>query len=62
MAIALSPQLSLFDGFWVEGAIADNEISRIYLGVHWKFDATDGKEVGDAVARKVVEAFKPPMY
>jgi hypothetical protein len=38
-------------------AIADNEISRIYLGVHWKFDATGGKEVGDKVARKVCLAF-----
>jgi hypothetical protein len=39
------------------GAIADNENSRINLGVHWKFDATDGKEVGEKVVREVIAAF-----
>ncbi len=29
MAISLSPQLSLFDGFWVEGAIAQREIPNL---------------------------------
>jgi hypothetical protein len=43
--------------FSLQKAIADNEISRIYLGVHWKFDATGGKEVGDKVATKIIEAF-----
>jgi hypothetical protein len=38
-------------------AIADNEISRIYLGVHWLFDATGGRLVGEAIAKKVVTAF-----
>jgi hypothetical protein len=38
-------------------AIADNEISRIYLGVHWLFDATGGRVVGEAIAKKVVAAF-----
>lgn len=43
--------------FSLQKAIADNGDSRIYLGVHWKFDATGGKEVGDKVARKVCAAF-----
>jgi hypothetical protein len=43
--------------FSLQKAIADNGISRIYLGVHWNFDATGGKEVGDKVARKVYSAF-----
>jgi hypothetical protein len=38
-------------------AIADNEISRIYLGVRWKFDATGGREVGEKVANKTIAAF-----
>jgi hypothetical protein len=38
-------------------AIADNEISRIYLGVHWLFDATGGRVVGEAIAKKVVAAY-----
>jgi hypothetical protein len=43
----------------VEGdrAIDDNEISRIYLGVHWDFDATGGRTVGEKVREKVVASF-----
>jgi hypothetical protein len=52
---AVRPRLE--ECFSLQKAISDNEISRIYLGVHWKFDATGGKEVGDKVAIKVIEAF-----
>jgi hypothetical protein len=31
-------------------AKVENAISRIYLGVHWRFDATEGIDVGDRVA------------
>jgi membrane-associated phospholipid phosphatase len=44
--------------FSLRQAIMDNEISRIYLGVHWIFDATGGRTVGEAIARKVVIAFR----
>jgi hypothetical protein len=37
--------------------IKDNENSRIYLGIHWKFDATGGREVGEKVANKTIAAF-----
>jgi hypothetical protein len=43
--------------FNLRKAIEDNEISRIYLGVHWKFDATGGRDVGEAIAKKVIAAF-----
>ena len=43
--------------FTLDQAIQDNEDSRIFLGVHWRFDATGGKTVGEAVARKTVTAF-----
>jgi membrane-associated phospholipid phosphatase len=43
--------------FTLQKAIEDNAISRIYLGVHWKFDATGGAEVGNAIATKVGAAF-----
>jgi PAP2 superfamily len=46
------------ESFSLRTAIEDNSISRIYLGVHWKFDASGGKIVGDAVASKVVAAFR----
>ena len=38
-------------------AIEQNKISRIYLGVHWSFDASGGETVGKAVAAKAVAAF-----
>ncbi len=43
--------------FTLRQAIDENEISRIYLGVHWIFDATGGAEVGQAIADKVTAAF-----
>jgi membrane-associated phospholipid phosphatase len=39
-------------------ALEQNAISRIYLGVHWSFDATGGETVGKAIAVKTVAAFK----
>ena len=44
--------------FTLKEAIEQNKVSRIYLGVHWSFDATGGETVGKAVADKVVLAFK----
>jgi hypothetical protein len=46
------------DTFNLEKAIAENNISRIYLGVHWIFDATGGEKVGTAIANKVSNVFK----
>jgi len=43
--------------FTLREAIEQNKISRIYLGVHWAFDATGGESVGHAVAQKVIAAF-----
>jgi len=42
----------------LQEAIEQNKISRIFLGVHWIFDATGGEMVGKAVAQKVVAAFQ----
>lgn len=44
--------------FNLRDAINQNAISRIYLGVHWDFDASGGATVGNAVAAKVLEAFR----
>ncbi len=52
---ATRPRLK--ETFTLKQAIEDNNISRIYLGVHWKFDATGGEQVGTEVASKVFEAF-----
>jgi hypothetical protein len=43
--------------FTLKEAIEQNKISRIYLGVHWDFDATSGDKVGKAIATKVIAAF-----
>ena len=42
----------------LQKAIDENEISRIYLGVHWIFDATGGQVVGKAIANRVIPAFQ----
>lgn len=44
--------------FSLQEAIEQNKISRIYLGVHWIFDATGGETVGKAIADKAVAAFR----
>ena len=36
-------------------AKAENAQSRIYLGIHWQFDALEGIEMGDAIADYVFE-------
>ena len=43
--------------FTLQEAIDQNKISRVYLGVHWDFDATGGEVVGKAIANKVIAAF-----
>jgi hypothetical protein len=48
----------LVASFTLRKAIEDNKISRIYLGVHWSFDATGGEKVGKDIAVKVAAAFK----
>ena len=37
----------------LEQAIAENAISRIYLGIHWTFDATEGVASGRKIADEV---------
>jgi hypothetical protein len=44
--------------FSLAEAIEQNKISRIYLGVHWSFDASGGGTVGQAIAAKAIAAFR----
>ena len=32
-------------------------LSRIYLGIHFRYDSIEGVHLGDAVGRKVVDNF-----
>ena len=43
--------------FTLDEAIEQNKVSRIYLGVHWDFDADGGETVGLQIAAKVANAF-----
>jgi hypothetical protein len=44
--------------FSLSEAIQDNLDSRVYLGVHWRFDGTGGAKVGSQIASKMAAAFK----
>lgn len=40
----------------IDQMISDNELSRVYLGVHWRFDCNRGTDSGAEVARAVYQA------
>lgn len=40
----------------LDAMIDDNALSRVYLGVHWRFDCTHGSASGARIARAVYEA------
>ena len=44
----------------LEDAIAENAVSRIYLGIHWSFDATEGVIGGRRIAQEVYSAALRP--
>ena len=43
--------------FTLKEVIEQNSVSRVFLGVHWEFDATAGEKVGRAIALKAAAAF-----
>lgn len=43
--------------FSIDEAMKENDRSRIYLGVHWAFDCTQGSALGREIASKVVTSF-----
>jgi hypothetical protein len=52
------PRKVITSTFSLKEAIQDNLDSRVYLGVHWRFDGTGGQKVGSSIAKKIAEAFK----
>jgi hypothetical protein len=47
-----------FDGFWE--VVEEEAASRIYAGIHYRFDQTAGQEVGRRVAEFVFDNFMTP--
>ena len=41
----------------IADAIEDNIASRVFLGVHWRFDGDTGKLIGEEIATKIAAAF-----
>ena len=41
----------------IDRAIKENLLSRVYLGVHWRFDGRKGQQIGQQIAAKLVAAF-----
>jgi membrane-associated phospholipid phosphatase len=41
----------------IASAIEENVLSRVYLGVHWKFDGREGEINGASIAAKITGAF-----
>ena len=39
----------------VDAAVADNNLSRIYVGFHWRAATVEGERIGRMVGRFVVE-------
>jgi hypothetical protein len=46
--------------FTLDEGIQQNLDSRIFLGVHWRFDGTLGKEAGESIAKEVFERVATP--
>jgi hypothetical protein len=45
--------------YTLQGAIDDNIASRVWLGVHWRFDGEGGRQLGETVATQVFGAGFP---
>ena len=44
----------------LDEAILENAVSRVYLGIHWSFDAWSGMDAGERVANEVCSAALRP--
>jgi hypothetical protein len=40
----------------INSAVEENILSRVYLGVHWKFDGRKGEAIGNEIATKIIAA------
>ncbi|MCA9448424.1 MAG: vanadium-dependent haloperoxidase, partial [Candidatus Omnitrophica bacterium] len=40
----------------------ENGLSRVYLGVHWRFDSTEGTAIGNQIADQIFKSFLRPKH
>lgn len=57
--IAMDPPTRSFSSF--SAAARECSLSRVYLGIHFRYDSEAGTELGTAVGRYVVENALPPL-
>ena len=55
----IDPQSGTVITSWAR-AIAENDLSRIFLGVHWRRDSTRGRPLGQQVADYIWPDFLRP--
>ena len=41
----------------IDDAIEQNKVARVFIGVHWRFDAEQGGDLGEMIGRGVQAAF-----
>ena len=52
-----APRPAMTKSLTIGSAIAENEVSRVFLGVHWRMDSTQGGILGDEIGGAVSDAF-----
>jgi membrane-associated phospholipid phosphatase len=57
--IAMSPPTRSFDSF--SAAALECALSRVYLGIHFRYDSVAGNELGRNVGRYAVEKYLTPV-
>jgi hypothetical protein len=57
--IAMKPPQRNFDSF--QDAAMECAMSRVYLGIHFRYDSVAGNELGNDVGRNVVEKYLVPL-
>jgi hypothetical protein len=57
--VAMNPPTRSFDSF--QAAARECGLSRVYLGIHFRYDAVAGNDLGEKVGRYAVENYLAPV-
>jgi hypothetical protein len=55
----MDPPTRSFDGF--RAAALECAVSRVYLGIHFRYDSIEGNRLGARIGRYAVEEFLRPV-